>query len=392
MTAPQRLEVALGERSYDIVIGTTVLAAAGTLMRPVLKSNRVIVITDSNLAGLHLARLQRALDDAGLVHDSVVVPPGDGSKSLDQLGRLIGELLDKKVERSTTLVALGGGVIGDLAGFAAAVTLRGLDFVQVPTSLLAQVDSSVGGKTGINAPQGKNLIGAFHQPRLVLADTSVLTTLPRREMLAGYAEVVKYGLIRDPGFFHWLEAHGADLVQGERAQLQHAVLESCRAKAAVVAADERESGQRALLNLGHTFGHALEAETGYGDELLHGEAVAVGMVMAFDLSVQRGDCPAEDADRVRRHLAAIGLPAGFADLAPRHWDVERLIGHMGRDKKVSDGRITFVLARGIGEAYLDATVELDEVRALLTGALNDADQLARENDTADLTSRALLGS
>ncbi|MEQ9607329.1 MAG: 3-dehydroquinate synthase, partial [Kiloniellaceae bacterium] len=291
MTAPQRLEVALGERSYEIVIGTTVLAAAGTLMRPVLKSNRVIVITDSNLAGLHLARLQRALDDAGLVHDCVVVPPGDGSKSLDQLSRLIGELLDRKVERSTALVALGGGVIGDLAGFAAAVTLRGLDFVQVPTSLLAQVDSSVGGKTGINAPQGKNLIGAFHQPRLVLADTSILTTLPRREMRAGYAEVVKYGLIRDPGFFHWLEAHGADLVQGERAELQHAVLESCRAKAAVVAADERESGQRALLNLGHTFGHALEAETGYGDELLHGEAVAVGMVMAFDLSVQRGHCP-----------------------------------------------------------------------------------------------------
>ncbi|GAB4373409.1 MAG: 3-dehydroquinate synthase [Kiloniellaceae bacterium] len=392
MTAPERLTVALGARSYDIVIGTTVMAEAGRLMRPVLKSQRVVVITDSNVAGLHLARLQRALDDAGLTHDSIVVPPGDGSKSLDQLGRLIGQLLDRKVERSTTLVALGGGVIGDLAGFAAAVTLRGLDFVQIPTSLLAQVDSSVGGKTGINAPQGKNLIGAFHQPRLVLADTSILTTLPRREMLAGYAEVVKYGLIRDPGFFHWLEAHGADLVQGERAELQHAVLESCRAKAAVVAADERESGQRALLNLGHTFGHALEAETGYGDELLHGEAVAVGMVMAFDLSVQRGHCPPEDADRVRRHLAAVGLPTGFADLAPRHWDVERLIDHMGRDKKVSGGRITFVLVRGIGDAYLDATVELDELRALLTGALNDADQLARENDTAGLTSRAILGS
>ncbi len=391
MTAPQSLSVALGERSYDILIGTTVLAEAGRLMRPVLKSDRVIVITDSNLADLHLARLQRALDDAGLSHDSVVVPPGDGSKSLDRLGRLIGELLDRKVERSTTLVALGGGVIGDLAGFAAAVTLRGLDFVQIPTSLLAQVDSSVGGKTGINAPQGKNLIGAFHQPRMVLADTSILTTLPRREMLAGYAEVVKYGLIRDPGFFRWLEAHGADLVEGNRAALEHAVLESCRAKAAVVAADERENGLRALLNLGHTFGHALEAETGYGDELLHGEAVAVGLVMAFDLSVQRGRCAPEDADRVRRHLAAVGLPTGFADLAPRHWDVERLIDHMSRDKKVSAGRITFVLLRGIGEAYLDAAVDLDDVRALLTSALNDADQLARENDAAAMISRATLG-
>jgi 3-dehydroquinate synthase len=391
VTAPQSLRVALGERSYDILIGTTVLAEAGKLMRPVLKSDRVVVVTDSNLAALHLVRLQRALDDAGLSHDSIVVPPGDGSKSLDQLGRLIGQLLDRKVERSTTLVALGGGVIGDLAGFAAAVTLRGLDFVQIPTSLLAQVDSSVGGKTGINVPQGKNLIGAFHQPRLVLADISILTTLPRREMLAGYAEVVKYGLIRDAGFFRWLEAHGADLIEGDRAALEHAVLESCRAKAAVVAADERESGLRALLNLGHTFGHALEAETGYGDELLHGEAVAVGMVMAFDLSVQRGHCPPDDADRLRRHLAAVGLPTGFADLAPRHWDVERLIDHMSRDKKVSGGRITFVLARGIGEAHLDADVELDEVRALLTGALNDADQLARENDSVAIAGRVTLG-
>jgi len=391
VSAHQSLRVALGERSYDILIGTTVLAEAGKLMRPLLKSDRVIVITDTNVAGLHLARLQRALDDAGLRHDSIVVPPGDASKNFDQLGRLVGELLDRKVERSTVLVALGGGVIGDLAGFAAAVTLRGLDFVQIPTSLLAQVDSSVGGKTGINAPQGKNLIGAFHQPRLVLADTSILTTLPRREMLAGYAEVVKYGLIRDAAFFHWLEAHGAELVDAERAALEHAVLESCRAKAAVVAADERESGQRALLNLGHTFGHAREAETGYGGELLHGEAVAVGMVMAFDISVQRGHCPAGDADRLRRHLAAVGLPTGFADLAPRHWDVERLIDHMSRDKKVSGGRITFVLVRGIGEAYLDSSVELDEVRALLTSALNDADQLARENESSGLTTRATLG-
>lgn len=392
MTDHQSLTVDLGDRSYDILIGTTVLAEAGRLMRPLLKSDRVIVITDTNLAEFHLARLERALDDAGLQHDSIAVPPGDSSKSLDQLGSLIDKLLAAKVERSTTVIALGGGVIGDLAGFAAAVTLRGLDFIQIPTSLLAQVDSSVGGKTGINSRHGKNLIGAFYQPRLVLADTSILTTLPRREMLAGYAEVVKYGLIQDAAFFAWLESHGTDLIEGDRPALEHAVLTSCRCKAAVVAADEREGGRRALLNLGHTFGHALEAETGYGGELLHGEAVAVGMVMAFDLSVQRGHCPPEDADRLRRHLAAVGLPTGFADLPQRHWDAGRLLDHMSRDKKVERGRINFILARGIGEAYIEGAVESDEVMALLTAAIGQSDQLANENSAADITSRATLGS
>lgn len=392
MTDHQSLTVDLGDRSYDILIGTTVLAEAGKLMRPLLRSDRVIVITDTNLAEFHLARLQRALDDAGLQHDSIAVPPGDSSKSLEQLGGLIDKLLAAKVERSTTIIALGGGVIGDLAGFAAAVTLRGLDFIQIPTSLLAQVDSSVGGKTGINSRHGKNLIGAFYQPRLVLADTSILTTLPRREMLAGYAEVVKYGLIQDAAFFAWLESHGADLIEGDRPTLEHAVLTSCRCKADVVAADEREGGRRALLNLGHTFGHALEAETGYGGELLHGEAVAVGMVMAFDLSVQRGHCPPEDADRLRRHLAAVGLPTGFADLPRRHWDAGRLLDHMSRDKKVERGRINFILARGIGEAYIESAVESDEVMALLTAAIGQSDQLANENSAADITSRATLGS
>ena len=368
MTKPRSLSVSLGERSYDILIGTTVLAQAGKLMRPLLKSDRVIIITDANLAERHLARLQRALDDAGIRHEHIVVPPGDGSKTLDQLGRLISRLLDLKVERSTTLLALGGGVIGDLAGFAAAVTLRGLDFVQIPTSLLAQVDSSVGGKTGINTAQGKNLIGAFHQPRLVLADTSILTTLPRREMLAGYAEVVKYGAISDAAFFTWLESHGADLLDGAPELLTRAVEVSCASKAAIVAEDEKEAGARALLNLGHTFGHALEAEVGYGGELLHGEAVAIGMVMAFDLSVQLGHCPSEDAARLRRHLAAVGLPTGLEALPGRIWDPRRLLGHMQKDKKVADGRITFILVRGLGEAFITRDVDPAEVTALLSAA------------------------
>lgn len=392
MTSHQSLTVELGARSYDILVGTTVLAEAGRLMQPLLKSPRVVVVTDQHLAALHLARLERALGDAGLQHETITLPPGDASKSWDQLGALLDRLLEMKVERSTTLIALGGGVIGDLAGFAAAVTLRGLDFVQIPTSLLAQVDSSVGGKTGINSRHGKNLIGAFYQPRLVLADTSILTTLPRREMLAGYAEVVKYGLIQDAAFFAWLESHGADLIEGNRAALETAVLRSCACKAEVVAADEREGGRRALLNLGHTFGHALEAETGYGGELLHGEAVAVGMVMAFDLSVQRGHCPPEDADRLRRHLAAVGLPTGFADLSPRHWDAARLMEHMSRDKKVHKGNINFILARGIGDAYIEKDVGNDEVMALLTNAIDQSDQLAKENTAADMTSRATLGS
>lgn len=385
----EELTVDLGARSYPVLIGPGLLADSGLLARHVGASD-LLLVSDATVAPLWAPRLRRALGGKRLVE--CVLPEGEANKGVAAWSRVIDALAGARMNRDCAVLALGGGVIGDLAGFAAACWLRGVDFVQLPTTLLAQVDSAIGGKTAVNHPSGRNLIGAFHQPRLVLADTSILTTLPRREMLAGYAEVVKYGLIRDPGFFHWLESHGADLIDGERDEIEHAVLASCRAKAEVVAADERESGQRGLLNLGHTFGHALEAETGYGDELLHGEAVAVGMVMAFDLSVQRGHCPPEDADRVRRHLAAVGLPTGFADLAPRHWDVERLIDHMGRDKKVSGGRITFVLVRGIGQAYLEGAVELDEVRALLTAALNDSDQLARENEAPGITSRATLGS
>jgi len=267
-------------------------------------------------------------------------------------------------------------VIGDLAGFAASVLLRGIDFVQVPTTLLAQVDSSVGGKTGINSRHGKNLIGSFHQPRLVLADTDVLSTLPRRELLAGYAEVVKYGLASEPEFFAWLEGHGTSLIEGNPDARRQAVLRSCQAKAKVVAADERETGARALLNLGHTFGHAIEAETGFG-EFLHGEAVAIGTVMAFELSARLDLCPAEDVARVRRHFAAIGLPTGLGGdtgqagggASGRVWDPRRLLEHMTRDKKVVDGRVVFVLARGIGEAFICDTVDPADVEALLTGAI-----------------------
>jgi 3-dehydroquinate synthase len=364
-----RLSVDLGKRSYEILIGRGLIAEAGKLMLPHLKQKRVVVVTDSNVARHHLEALERSVRAAGIAIDSIVVEAGEQTKSFAGLEGLLNQLLEIGIERRTTLVALGGGVIGDLTGFAAAVALRGIDFVQIPTTLLAQVDSSVGGKTGIDTPQGKNLVGAFHQPRLVLADTATLDTLPRRQMLAGYAEVAKYGLINEPGFFTWLESNGVDVIERADGPLRHAVLESCRNKARVVAADEREQDARALLNLGHTFGHALEAECGYSDELLHGEAVAIGMVMAFDLSARLGLCSLEDAARVQRHLASVGLPTSPNWIDGRDWQAERLIRHMGRDKKVQDGRIAFVLAKGIGRAFFPAHAELDEISALLETAI-----------------------
>ncbi|HTO81407.1 MAG TPA: 3-dehydroquinate synthase [Methylomirabilota bacterium] len=369
MIQPDRLTVELGPRRYDILIGRGLLATAGQHVRPLLKQPRVVVLTDRTVAPLHLPTLTRALDDAGIAHGTIVLPPGEQTKNFEQLEEVIDRLLAARVERSTTLVALGGGVIGDLAGFAASIVLRGIDVVQIPTTLLAQVDSSVGGKTGIDTKWGKNLVGSFHQPRLVLADIDTLATLPRRTLLAGYAEVVKYGLINDPGFFSWLEDHGSALVDGDEAARQRAVRTSCAAKAAIVAADERESGARALLNLGHTFGHALEAECGFSDELLHGEAVAIGMVMAFDLSARLGLCSLADAARVERHLASVGLPTEPTAIDGRVWSADSLIEHMRRDKKVEGGRITFVLVRGIGQAFLARDVDLGEVQALLQGAL-----------------------
>ena len=298
MSAPQRLSVELGARSYDIVVGSGLLDAAGAYLAPVIRSRRVVVVTDARVAALHLPRFAASLAAAGIAHQAIILPPGEATKDFAHFAGLCEDALALGIERATPIVALGGGVVGDLAGFAAASLLRGLDFVQVPTTLLAQVDSSVGGKTAIDTRHGKNLVGAFHQPVLVLADVAVLETLPRRELLAGYGEVVKYGLIRDRGFYEWLEAHAPALIAGDTAARQEAVLRSCAAKAAVVAADERESGERALLNFGHTFAHALETETGYGAALLHGEAVALGMRLAFDFSVRLGYCPKAAAERV----------------------------------------------------------------------------------------------
>jgi len=368
MSAHESLRVDLADRSYDILVGDDLLSQAGQHIAPVLRHKRAFIVTDETVAGLHLTTLERALDNAGIAFEAVVLPPGEQTKDFSHLESLSERLLEMRVERNSTLIALGGGVIGDLTGFAATVLLRGIEFVQIPTTLLAQVDSSVGGKTGINTRQGKNLVGSFHQPRLVLADTGVLSTLPRRQLLAGYAEIAKYGLIGDPEFFAWLEGHGSAVIDGDPAARRHAVLTSCAAKAAIVAADEREHGARALLNLGHTFAHALEAEVGYGGELLHGEAVAIGMVMAFELSARLNLCPSEDAARARRHLAAIGLPTGLDTQNGRFWNAATLVDHMSRDKKVTGGRITFVLARGIGQAFLSDEVEMAEVEALLTAA------------------------
>jgi 3-dehydroquinate synthase len=367
MTAATRLSVDLGARSYEIVVGPGLLRRAGAELGQVLRHPDVIVVTDAHLAPTaHLSVLEASLEAAGIAARRIVLPAGEATKSMAGLERLLDQILASGIERRSALVAFGGGVIGDLAGFAAAILLRGLDYVQIPTSLLAQVDSAVGGKTGINARHGKNLIGAFHQPRLVLADTDVLTSLPARELRAGYAEVVKYGLIDRPEFFAWLERHGAALLAGDSELQQQAIALSCRAKAAMVAADERESGGRALLNLGHTFGHALEALAGYGSALLHGEAVALGTLLAATLSVRLGLCPAADAERIRAHFAAVGLPTTRAALPAPARSATAMLAAMERDKKVQGGRPRFVLLRGIGRAFAGAEVEPAELMALLS--------------------------
>ncbi len=362
----ETVRVALGARSYDIHIGTGLIEQAESLLGPLMAVPRAIVITDETVAALHLPALAASLDAAGIGHEDIVLPAGEATKSLAPLGKVLDRMLDWGIERSVTVIALGGGVVGDLGGFAASIALRGLPYVQIPTTLLAQVDSAVGGKTGINSRQGKNLIGSFYQPRLVIADVGALESLPDRQRRAGYAEVVKYGALGDPDFFAWLEENGAALLAGDADKLAYAVRTSCEAKAAIVADDEREAGRRALLNLGHTFAHALEAETGYGDALLHGEAVAIGMVMAFDLSARLGLCPAEDTDRLRRHLAAVGLPVALPE---GEWSTDRLMAHMARDKKVTDGRIAFVLARGLGNAFVATDIDPAEAAAVLDAAI-----------------------
>jgi 3-dehydroquinate synthase len=368
------IRVELAGRSYDIAIGPGLIDQAGALSRPLLATPKVMIVSDETVAPLYGARLAASFDKAGVKASTVTVPAGESSKEFSAFGKLMNDLLDQRLDRKTTLVALGGGVVGDLTGFAASVLLRGVDFIQVPTTLLAQVDSSVGGKTGINTRHGKNLVGTFYQPRLVLADTDVLDTLPRRELLAGYAEVAKYGLIDDPAFFAWCEANGAAVLAGDAAKRTYAIEQSCLAKARIVAADERETSDlRALLNLGHTFGHALEAETGFGSDLLHGESVGTGMAMAFDLSARLGLCPVADAERVRRHLGSVGLPMRLRAIGGdnrRTWSAARLIEHMRGDKKAEGGRLTFVLARGIGKAFVSREVDEAALRGLLDDAIS----------------------
>jgi 3-dehydroquinate synthase len=364
----ERLRVELGERAYEILVGPRLIENAGREILPLLRRRQAVIVSDETVARHSLPALCDSLDDAGIAHHTVLLPPGEETKNLDQFARLAEEILEFGIERGTMLVALGGGVVGDITGFAAATLLRGIDFVQIPTTLLAQVDSSVGGKTGINTRMGKNLIGAFYQPRLVLADTDTLATLPRRELLAGYAEIAKYGLIRDAGFFAWLEAEGGSVCDLAPAPLRRAVMTSCAMKAVIVASDEREEGDRALLNFGHTFGHALEAETGFSARLLHGEAVGLGMVLGFDFAVRLGLVEAAESERVRRHLGGMGLPTQLAAIGLAGIPADRLLAHMGKDKKVRDGRITLILPRRIGEAFVMKDAPRDALRDFLAEA------------------------
>jgi len=368
----ETITVKMGRKSYDILVGDGLIDGAAEHLTKVLKRRKAFIVTDETVAGLHLERLMASLEAGGIACHATILPPGEKNKDFAHLQQMTDSLLDAGAERSDTLVALGGGVIGDMTGFAAAILRRGMDFVQVPTTLLAQVDSSVGGKTGIDTRQGKNLIGAFHQPRLVLADTGVLETLPRRELLAGYAEVLKYGLLGDATFFDWLTRRGSEVIDENGRARRQAIATCCRFKAEIVARDETETGERALLNLGHTFGHALEVAAGFEAGLLHGEAVAIGMTMAFALSAQLELCQPDEAAWMRRHLDAIGLPTHPAQCGLGGVSAASLMAHMAQDKKVRDGRVTFVLAHGIGEAFLTRDVEPATVESFLEAFLRDA--------------------
>jgi shikimate kinase/3-dehydroquinate synthase len=363
----RRLHVVLPSTSYDVVIGDNLLSRAGALLAPRIPQKRAVIITDRAVAGLHLQTLLDGLAETAIEATAIVVAGGEACKNMDTYTDIVDQLLEARVERRTAIIALGGGVVGDLAGFAAATTLRGLPFIQIPTTLLSQVDSSVGGKTGVNTRRGKNLVGAFYQPKMVIADTATLATLAPRELKAGYAEVAKAGLIGDAAFFTWCERHGQDVVTGDHDAQAEAIKRACAFKAAVVGDDEREekpNDGRALLNLGHTFGHALEAEYGYDGGLLHGEGVAVGLGLAFKLSSRLGLCPPADAERVIAHVSAVGLPADLSMLN-RRFSAATLIGHMRRDKKMRDGALHFVLAHGIGQAFTSADVPADAVLDLL---------------------------
>jgi 3-dehydroquinate synthase len=363
----QNVPVAVAGKPYDVLIGRGLIERAGDLVRPLLKRPRLAVVMDDTVSALHGAALQDALEAAGVAFHPVLVAPGEEAKSFAGLEALCDRLLALELDRGDLIAAFGGGVVGDLTGFAAAILKRGIDFVQMPTTLLAQVDSSVGGKTAIDTPRGKNLIGAFHQPRLVLADLGVLASLPRRELICGYAEVIKYGLLGDLAFFEWLEANGAAVLALDEAAVAHAVRRSVEMKAEIVAEDEREIGRRALLNLGHTFAHALEAETGFGEALKHGEAVGIGMALAFRFSVTLGLCPGQDADRACRAIAAAGLPTQLSELCGHPFRAEALVVHMAQDKKAEAGALTFVLVRGLGDGFVAKGVEASVVSDFLIG-------------------------
>jgi 3-dehydroquinate synthase len=366
------VQVPLGDRAYEVLIGPGLLAKAGELIAARLGAPRCGIVTDENVARFHLPALEAALKRANLHAGSIVLKPGESTKSFRELAPLSERLLELGLERGDLVVAFGGGVMGDLAGFAAAILRRGVRFVQIPTTLLAQVDSSVGGKTGIDTPQGKNLIGAFHQPSLVIADTDTLRTLPDREMRAGYAEVAKYGLLGDAAFFAWLEQSWRSVFAFEEAALTRAIETSVKAKAGIVGRDETEQGERALLNLGHTFGHAFEAWCGYSDRLLHGEAIAIGMAIAFRFSEALGLCAPGAAKRAAAHFEAVGLPTRIADIPGAKPDVEALMRLMAQDKKVRRGKLTFILVRGIGEAFVTSDVAEERVREFLTGEIAGA--------------------
>ena len=371
---PTIVNVALGTRSYDIVIGRGLLASLGTRIAALRPGAKAVIVTDDNVARYHLDPAEAALRHAGVALSRVIVPAGEASKSYRVFEQVCEAVIASRIERGDLAIALGGGVIGDLTGFVAAVVRRGLDYVQVPTSLLADVDSSVGGKTAIDSAHGKNLIGAFHQPILVLADTALLDTLPEREFRAGYAELVKYGLLGDADFFAWLEKNWREVFTGGNSSgssaREHAIAESCRAKAAIVARDERETGDRALLNLGHTFGHALEAACGFSDRLLHGEAISAGMALAFEFSARRqGLLPMAEAKRAIRHLAEVGLPTRLQDIPGPLPSVDQLMDLIAQDKKVKRGMLTFILVRGIGSAFIEAGVDAREVRVFLSEKL-----------------------
>ncbi len=363
------VRVELGKRSYDVEIGFGLVADAGTHIAPLLTRPKVAIVSDARVAGLHLETLRSAFRSQGIASVSLELPPGEATKGWKHLTQTVEWLLQERIERADVVIALGGGVVGDLVGFAAAILRRGVRFVQIPTSLLAQVDSSVGGKTGINTPHGKNLVGAFHQPSLVLADIGMLETLETRDFLAGYGEVVKYGLLGDANFFDWLEANGSAAAAGDKEARAYLVRRSVEMKAEIVTRDETEEGDRALLNLGHTFCHALEAATGYSDRLLHGEGVAIGCGMAFELSARMGLCSQEEPSRVRAHLEEMGMKADLSDISGDLPDAGELLGLMGQDKKVVDGKLRFVLAGAVGDAFVTSEVPDTAVLEVLSEAL-----------------------